>query len=90
MLDCCVDIAIRPGHLLETGVVDNKVGSQCIEQRIEVGTLQLNWRCGKKKYRICIVTKVAHSLVEKGFRVSDVMSLIHDDQVKFGRRIEAN
>ena len=83
-----VDEAVRRGHLLEAGVVDDQIRPQDIEQRKEIGSPQLNRRGAEKHNRVRVVAEVANSLVQLGLGVPDMVRLIDDDQIKLGWRVE--
>ena len=82
-------MAVWRCHLLKTGMIHDKVGSKHIEQGIQVFAFQLNRLAAENSTASALSQKYAHGMMLEGLRVPDVVGLVHDDQIEFRRRVQA-
>ena len=75
-------------HALKRRPVNNQIGPQKIEQRVEIASPQLHRCCRNQHHRLCVVGEDAQPLMQAGFTVAGVMGLIDDQQVKSWGRVE--
>ena len=68
----------------EALLIDDEIGAERIQKNKEVVAAELN-RCGRQKHnRFRIIAEEFHGLVAECIRVSDVVSLIDNNQIEAG------
>ena len=83
-----VDERIGFRHGFEGIFINNHIRTKQVQQGIQVIVAVLQRRCRQENYSICVSAEKFHSTISPGIGVSDVMGLIHNDQVKMRKRIQ--
>lgn len=87
--DCFVDWPVGFSHLREAGVIDDEIGTQHVQQRVEVLAPQLHRRGRHQHYGLRVIAEIPYRLVLESLGVPDVVRLVDDDEIELRRRIES-
>ena len=83
-----IDKRVRLSHVREALLIDDEIGAERIQKNKEVVVAELDRGGRQENYRFSMIAEKLHGLVAECILVSNVVSLIDNNQIEAGWRIK--